>query len=60
LNPLEALWAHSKRSLANLAAGTVKRLEALVRNRLKSVQYRPAVLDGFMAGTGLTLDLPPP
>lgn len=60
LNPLEGLWAHSKRSLANLVAGTIERLEALVRNRLKSVQYRPALLDGFIAETGLTLDLPPP
>ena len=60
LNPVEGLWAHSKRSLANLVAGTLDRLEALVRNRLKSLRYRPAVLDGFVAETGLTLDLPPP
>ncbi|QKV97036.1 hypothetical protein HUT19_39535 [Streptomyces sp. NA02950] len=37
------------------------RLEALVRNRLKRLQYRPDTpdtLDGFIAGTGLTLDDP--
>ncbi|MCY0954354.1 IS630 family transposase, partial [Streptomyces sp. H27-S2] len=33
-------------------------LEALVRNRLKRLQYRPHTLDGFIAGTGLTLDEP--
>ncbi|MER6162721.1 IS630 family transposase, partial [Streptomyces sp. NPDC001868] len=34
------------------------RLEALVRNRLKRLQYRSGILDGFIAGTGLTLDEP--
>ncbi|WP_398780295.1 winged helix-turn-helix domain-containing protein, partial [Streptomyces sp. NBRC 110611] len=36
------------------------RLEALVRNRLKRRQYRSATLDGFIAGTGPTLDAPAP
>ncbi len=60
LNPVEGIWSQCKRSLANLTAGTVDRLEILIRNRLKSLQYRPATLDGFMAETGLALDLPPP
>lgn len=34
------------------------RLKLLVRNRRKRLQYRPDILDGFMAGTGLTLDAP--
>ncbi|MFD7904938.1 hypothetical protein ACFV4G_22150 [Kitasatospora sp. NPDC059747] len=34
------------------------RLENLVRNRLKRLQYRPGLLDGFVAGTALTLDIP--
>ncbi|MEV6535784.1 transposase [Streptomyces sp. NPDC051639] len=59
LNPVEGLWAHVKRSLANLASVALDRLEALVRNRLKRLQYRPAVLNGFLAGTGLDLDAPP-
>ncbi|MFE3036358.1 hypothetical protein ACFXKY_32480 [Streptomyces canus] len=29
------------------------RLEALVRNRLKRLPYRPETLDGFIVGTGL-------
>ncbi|MFF3166628.1 transposase [Streptomyces sp. NPDC003273] len=58
LNPVEWVWAHVKRSLANLAVVALDRLEALVRNRLKRLQYRPATLDGFIAGTGLTLDDP--
>jgi transposase len=58
LNPVEWVWAHVKRSLANLAVVALDRLEALVRNRLKRLQYRSAILDGFIAGTGLTLDDP--
>jgi transposase len=58
LNPVEWVWAHVKRSLANLAVVALDRLEALVRNRLKRLQYRSSILDGFIAGTGLTLDEP--
>ncbi|MFF8717174.1 transposase [Streptomyces sp. NPDC015184] len=58
LNPVEGVWAHVRRSLANLAVVALDRLEVLVRNRLKRLQYRPETLDGFMAGTGLTLDNP--
>lgn len=59
LNPVEWVWAHVKRSLANLAVVTLDRLETLVRNRLRRLQYRPGTLDGFIAGTALTLDDPP-
>jgi putative transposase len=58
LNPVEGVWAHVKRSLANLAVVALDRLEALVRNRLKRLQYRSGILDGFVAGTGLILDEP--
>ncbi|GHD34427.1 hypothetical protein GCM10010313_81040 [Streptomyces violarus] len=51
-------WAHVKRGLANLAEVALDRLEALVRNRLKRLPYRPETLDGFIAGTGLALDEP--
>lgn len=54
LNPVEGVWTHVKRSLANLAVVALDRLEALVRNRLKRIQHRPETLDGFIAGTGLT------
>ncbi|MBP2056782.1 transposase [Streptomyces griseochromogenes] len=55
LNPVESVWVHVKRSLADLAVVALDRLETLVRNRLKRLQYRPDTLDGFIAGTGLTL-----
>ncbi|MEJ8667587.1 hypothetical protein WKI71_00545 [Streptomyces sp. MS1.AVA.1] len=28
--------------------------------RLKRLQHRPDILDGFLAGIGLAIDLPPP
>ncbi|WP_405605327.1 transposase [Streptomyces sp. NBC_01410] len=59
LNAVEYLWAHVKRSLANLASVALDRLVTLVRNRLQRLQYRPDILDGFLTGTGLSLDLPP-
>ncbi|WP_405770663.1 transposase [Actinacidiphila glaucinigra] len=59
LNPVEGVWAHVKRSLANLAVMALDRLEVLVRSRLKRLQYRPHTLDGFKAGTSLTFDDPP-
>ncbi|MFC8720727.1 transposase [Kitasatospora sp. NPDC057198] len=58
LNPVGWVWAHAKRSLANLAVMALGRLEALVHNRLKRLQYRPDTLDGFIAGSGLALDTP--
>jgi putative transposase len=59
LNPAEGVWSHLKRSLTNLAAVSVDKLAALIRTRHKSLQYRPATLDGFIAETGLAFDRPP-
>jgi putative transposase len=44
----------------NLAAPDVGQLADVVRNRLKTIQYRPALIDGFLAQTGLTLEPEPP
>ena len=53
LNPVESVWSHLKRSLANLAAGTITRMSTLARTRLKRMQYAPGLVDGFLAGTEL-------
>jgi transposase len=53
LNPVELVWSHLKRSLANLVKHTLAELTALVKTRLKRMQYRPALLAGFLASTGL-------
>jgi hypothetical protein len=55
LNPVEPVWSHLKRSLANLTKHTIGELTALVKTRLKRMQYRPALLVGFLASTGLDL-----
>ena len=53
LNPVEPAWAHLKRSLANLTEHDITKLTALVKTRLKRMQYRPGLLAGFLASTGL-------
>ena len=55
LNPVEPVWSHLKRSLANLAKRNLAQLTALIRTRLKRMQYRPCLLDGFLASTMLDL-----
>ena len=54
-NPVEPIWSNSKRSLANLTKHNVGQLTALVKTRLRRMQYRPGLLDGFLAKTGLDL-----
>jgi len=59
LNPVEGVWSALKRSLANLAPHSTDALAALVKTRLRVMQYRrDGLLDGFIAETGL--DLKPP
>jgi putative transposase len=63
LNPVELVWSHLKRSLANLAKRNLAQLTALVKTRLKRMQYRPGLLDSFLASTRLDLTpfcSPPP
>src|SRR6266487_318910 len=55
LNPVEPLWSHLKRSLANLAKRNLAQLTALIKTRLKRMQYRPGLLNGYLASTGLDL-----
>ena len=41
LNPVEGIWSVLKRSLANLARRDIIQLTALVKTRLRRMQYRP-------------------
>ena len=41
-------------------ARNVDQLAAVVRNRLKRIQYRPELISGFLVQTGLTLEPGPP
>ncbi len=49
-----------KNGLGNLAATDVDQLTTIIKNRLKSIQYRPALIDAFLAQTGLALEPEPP
>ena len=58
LNPVEPVWSNLKRSLANLTKHDIDQLTALVKTRLRRMRYRPGLLDGFLAKTGLDLSNP--
>jgi len=61
LNPVEGAWSTMKNSLGNLGScSTPHRLAAIMKNRLKRIQYRPALINGFLAQTGLSLEPEPP
>lgn len=60
LNPVEGVWANLKKGLGNLAAHSVDHLAQIVRSRLKAAQYRPDLIDGFLAQTRLALEPEPP
>jgi len=60
LNPTESVWAHLKTGpLANLAARGLTELTRSAHRGLRHIQRHPALLTGFLAGTGLTLDPEP-
>ena len=52
---MEPVWSNLKRSLANLTKQDIGQLTALIKTRLRRMQYRPGLLDGFLAKTQLDL-----
>jgi len=56
LNPVEDLWSHLKRGLANLTPLNLADLVPVLHQHLRRIQQRPDLLDGFLAHTGLTPD----
>lgn len=57
LNPAEGIWSLLVRGpLANLAVAAFDELVDVVRHALKKLQYRPDLIDGCLAETGLTLN----
>jgi transposase len=59
LNPAEGVWSHLKRALGNLAARTLDQLAVTIKSHLKRIQYRPDLINGFIAETGLDISLEP-
>lgn len=54
LNPVEGLWAHIKRSPADLAARTSASWRPCSVSGSR-MQYQHSILGGFLVGTGLAL-----
>jgi hypothetical protein len=58
LNPVEGIWSVLKRgALANLAVASFAHLLQVIRHGLKKIQYQPGLIEGCLAGTGLSLEL---
>ena len=45
-----------KRSIANIAAADQVGLVRIIKRKLKEIQYRPHLIDGCLAGTGLKIE----
>jgi len=56
LNPAEGIWSLLKRAIANFAAPGLDYLVRIVKRKLKKIQYRPDLITGCLAATGLTIE----
>jgi hypothetical protein len=56
---VEGVWANMKIGLRNLAARHISQLAAIVKSRLKRIQYQFELIGGFLGQTGLTLEPKP-
>jgi transposase len=56
MNPAEGVWSLLKRSIANFAAADLDGLVRIIKRKLKKIQYRPHLIDSFLAGTGLKIE----
>jgi hypothetical protein len=54
--PTEGIWSLLKRSMANSAAAGLDGLVRIVKRKLKKIQYRPHLIDGCLAATGLRIE----
>ena len=59
LNPVETVWSKLKRSLANLGKQDIGQLTALVRTRLRRMQYRPGLLERLPRPAPASTSRPP-
>ncbi|MFJ4091494.1 transposase [Kitasatospora sp. NPDC089913] len=61
LNPVEGLWSLLRRGpMANTAFTDPDHLTGALRRGLRHIQLRSALIDGCLAGTGLSLGPPTP
>ena len=56
LNPAEGIWSLLKRSIANFASAGQAGLVRIIKRKLKKIQYRPHLINGCLATTGLRIE----
>ncbi|MEV4808197.1 transposase [Nonomuraea sp. NPDC049421] len=56
LNPAEGIWSLMRRAMANFAVTDLTALVRIVKRNLKKIQYRPHLIDGRLAQTGLIIE----
>jgi transposase len=56
LNPAEGIWSLLKRAIASFAAPSLDHLVRIIKRKLKKIQYRPHLIDGCLAKTGLAIE----
>ncbi|MFB9881842.1 transposase [Planobispora siamensis] len=56
LNPAEGVWSLLKRAIANFVAADLDGLVRIIKRKLKKIQYRPHLLDGCLAASGLVIE----
>lgn len=56
LNPAEGIWSLLKRAMVNFAAADLPGLVRIVKRKLKKIQYRPHLIEGCLAKTGLSIE----
>ncbi len=57
LNPADGIWSELKRGeLDSIAVGSFGRLDQINRHGQQEIQNRLGLIEGCLAGTGLTLD----
>ena len=54
--PTEGIWSLLKRSMVNFAAADVNGLVRIIKRKRKKIQYRPHLIDGCLAATGLKIE----
>jgi hypothetical protein len=53
---IEGIWSLLKRSMVNFAAADLDGLVRIIKRKLKKIQYRPHLINGCLAATGLRIE----
>jgi transposase len=56
LNPAVGAWSLLKRAIANFVAADLDGLVRIIKRKLKKIQYKPHLLDGCLAATGVAIE----